>query len=129
MKELTVYHYEVLCLDANRTRSIWLTHLDEFAQQQLNAMIDATLSVIPHDTLQEWAVESRTMSQEALDLGRGLGVHPGLLSRLESRADETKVTFSAVLDRVIDTMCATYGFNRLTPTAAVARYGPEVVAA
>lgn len=129
MNETTVYHYEVLCLDAHRTRSIWLTHADEFAQQQLNAMIDATLSITPHDILTQWALESRSMSQEALDLGRDLNVHPGLLARLEQRVDETKVTFSAVLDRVIDTMCATYGFNRLTPTAAVARYGPEVVAA
>lgn len=125
-----MYHYEVLVLDANRTRSVWLTHPNEFRKKQLDRMLDDAIESIPKDTLNRWAEEARASQQIILELAQRLEVDSALLDRLEhTSTDENKVTLSAVLDPLVDQVCAMYGFTRLIPTAAVARYGQEVLAA
>lgn len=127
--ESNVHHYELLCLDADRTRSIWLTHPAEFSAAQLNTMIDEVVASVPRDQLVAWGREAQAMHQFTLNLGQHLDVDPRLLERLEKQASSEEVTFSAVIDRVVDRLCETHHFARLSPTAAVVRYGAEVLAA
>lgn len=124
-----MYHYELLVLDANRTRSVWLTHLNEFHRKQLLRMLDDTVTSIPKDTLFHWSQEARQAQELTLDLAQQLEVDTVMQERLGATLDENNVTLSAVLDPLVDHMCARYGFTRLMPTAVVVRHGQEVLAA
>lgn len=122
-----MYHYELLCLDSERTRSIWLTHPREYSTSEISAQLAKTQLAISPDTFQMWAAESRALQASTLDLGIALGLSEELRGRLESRMQQPETTLSAVLDRLIDQFCHDHGFERLIPTAVVVRHGQEVV--
>lgn len=122
-----MYHYELLCLDSERTRSIWLTHPREYSTTELSAQLAQTQLAISPDTLREWADETRSLHDSTLELGISLGLSPELRGRLESRMQQPDTTLSAVLDRLVDRFCHDHGFERLIPTAVVVRHGQEVV--
>jgi hypothetical protein len=124
-----VYNYEMLCLDGERTRSIWLTHPEELSPDEFHDMLAETRASVPLTTLQQWAAETQDMHAASLELGRTLKVSPEIMQVLESRIPTEATTFGAVLNQLIERLCDRHGFRRLTPTAVVVCYGHEVLAA
>lgn len=124
-----MYHYELLCLDQDRTRSVWLTYRDALTPTELNMMIDQVIATVPRATLLEWGKDVDELDRFALTLGQHLDVDPRVLAYLAQRVHGNRPTFSSVLDRIVELLCRTYGFERLVPTAAVVRYGSDVLAA
>lgn len=122
-----MYHYELLCLDAERTRSIWLTHAREYSASELEHMLSQTRFNIDPETYRGWAAESRAMTFTTLELGHALGLSSELRDRLESRMQQPDPTISLVLDRLVDRLCEEHAFERLIPTAVTVCYGQEVV--
>lgn len=124
-----MYHYELLCLDADRTRSVWLTHTRAFTGEELDQLLRQVQTQVPHEVLAEWATEARHLHESVLSLGQSLGVEPALLTRLERRLTASRSTFSDVVEPLIDRLCLLHGFTRLMPAAVVVRYGNEPLAA
>lgn len=122
-----VHQYEILCLDADRTRSIWLTHPQFYSAAELSSMLEETIESIPKPQLASWGQEATETDRFVRSLGEQIHVDPTLLERLTKRGPPGTVTLSTVLDHVIDQLCLTRRFSRLIPTTAVVRYGGEVL--
>lgn len=124
-----MYNYELLCLDGERTRSIWLTHAQELDAHHLAGMLDEVQADVPAELLRRWSKDSHELHKASLELGRSLNVAPEVMALLERRIPPEQPTFASVFDELVDRLCLAHGFRRLTPTAVVVRFGPTVLAA
>lgn len=124
-----MHYYELLLLDADRTRSIWVTHDQEYTSDEFMTVFEACDGEINLPTKEAISHQSREMRRSMVQLGHSLRVASPLLDRLAREPETPLPVYGDVIEAIVDHMCRTRGFRRLTPTAVAVRYGREVVTA
>ena len=124
-----MHYYELLLLDADRTRSIWVTHDQAYTTDEFTTLFETCEAEITLPTKLALSHQSREMRRSVFQLGQSLNVAPPLLDRLGREPETPLPVYGDVIEAIVDHLCETRGFRRLTPTAVAVRYGQDVVTA
>jgi len=122
-----VHYYEVLCLDAARTRSAWLCHPTVFDPTTFQTMLTDVINTIPAARVRTWIAENQSGDTTAITIAKILGVQSDVTQDIEHRFESATVALNTVFGLVIDLLCERYHFSRMIPQAVAVFHGAETV--
>lgn len=122
-----MYYYEVLCLDAARTRSVWLSHSAAFDPATLQTLVLDVINTLPSARVRTWVAENQSGDTTVVTIAKILGVESEGVQNIEHRFDAGAISLNSIFGLVVELLCERHGFSRMVPHAVAVFHGAETV--